>query len=112
VVLILGGRSKGQDYSELLPAIKRHVKHVVLTGECAKDVYEILNTDKEISDLKIKYALVEDFFEAVVYAATVAREGDSVLLSPAATSYDRFKNFEERGSYFKLCVTGFAKERN
>ena len=112
VILILGGRSKGQDYRELLPAIKKHAKHVVLTGECAPEIYGILRGDSEINELKIRYALVEDFFEAVLYAATVAREGDSVLLSPAATSYDRFKNFEERGSYFRLCVNGFAKERN
>jgi len=112
VILILGGRSKGQDYRELLPSIKRHVKHVVLTGECAEELRALLQSDRELNEMKIKYALVEDFFEAVVYAATVAREGDSVLLSPAATSYDRFKNFEERGSFFKLCVNAFAKERN
>lgn len=112
VILILGGRTKGQDYTELLPAIKKRVKHIALTGECAEELYELLKNDREIEEIGIKYAIVKDFFEAVVYAATVAREGDTVLLSPAATSYDRFKNFEERGEYFKFCVTGIAKERN
>ena len=112
VILILGGRTKGQDYKELLPAIKKHVKHAVLTGECSEELYELFLCDAEIKDMKIKYTVIKDFFEAVVYAAAVAREGDSVLLSPAATSYDRFKDFEERGEYFKLCVMGIAKERN
>ncbi len=112
VILILGGRTKGQDYTELLPAIKKHVKHIALTGECAEELYEILKSDREIENAGIRYAVVKDFFEAVVYAAAVAREGDTVLLSPAATSYDRFNNFEERGEYFRLCVTGIVKERN
>lgn len=112
VIVILGGRSKGLDFSELIPALKAYAKHIVLTGECAREMFDLFAKDGGLDSLNIKYAIVDDFVEAVVYAATVAREGDSVLLSPAATSYDRFKNFEERGSFFRLCVNGFAKERN
>ncbi len=112
VILILGGRSKGLDFKELIPTIKRKVKLLILTGECADEIEDILQSDKGFLDSGIIYAHIPDFTEAVVYAALVAKSGDSVLLSPAATSYDCFKNFEERGNVFRETVKGFGNERN
>lgn len=109
VTVILGGKSKGLDFSELLPALSKKTKRIILTGECAYEIKEILDSDKSFSSLGIAYDLIEDFGEAVRFSVTTAECGDSVILSPAATSYDRFKNFEERGDYFAKLIKEFTK---
>lgn len=92
-VLLLGGRHKGEPYTQLLPHMQ-NVKIVIAYGEAA-DIIE--------KDLKNRVALerIDGGFEQVVArAAEFARAGDVVLLSPACSSYDMFRNYEERGSAF------------
>lgn len=101
VTVILGGRSKGLDFSELVPMLTRKAKSVILMGECADEIEgAILKSD----DFKIPYIKYRSFEEAVKYALSTAKEGDSVILSPAATSYDEFSNFEERGDAFRKII--------
>lgn len=102
VILILGGRSKGLGFQELLPILAKKTKLVILTGETAMELEELIKSD--VSLTPIRYKRIDDFYEAVKYASDSAQRGDTVLLSPAATSFDRFSNFEERGNEFKRYV--------
>jgi len=112
VILILGGRSKGLDFAELVPTVLEKAKAIILTGECAEEIEEVLNQHPILSESGITHVIIKDFYEAVEHAVKTASRGDSVLFSPAATSYDSFKNFEERGMAFKKTVTDFYSERN
>ncbi len=102
VVVILGGYDKNLDYEPLCEPLFEHARAVVLTGQNGEKIYrsmcdhglpETLNVIKE-----------PDFEKAVFEAAAAAKEGDVVILSPAAASFDRFRNFEERGKLFKKLV--------
>lgn len=93
VVVILGGKSKGLDYSILIPSLKKYAKGIIVTGENSKEIFE---TIKELNP-----RIIEDFETAVLVGKDMAKSVGALLLSPASTSYDRFKNYEERGSFFK-----------
>jgi UDP-N-acetylmuramoylalanine--D-glutamate ligase len=95
-ILILGGRSKGLEFKELLPILEEKTKFVILTGEAGLEIKELLDNYESI-----KFVYIKDFYDAVERAACEAKTGDTVLLSPAATSFDRFSNYEERGNAFK-----------
>ncbi len=99
VIIILGGRSKGLDFKALIPSLNKKAKHIVLTGECSDEIERLL-IDADISNYTVK----KPFASAVKYAAYIASAGDAVLLSPAATSYDEFSSFEERGNEFKRII--------
>ncbi len=93
-VLLLGGRHKGEPYTELLPDLDGRVKTVIAYGEAAPVI---------VADLEGKAPVerVDGPFEAVVdHARRIARPGDAVLLSPACSSFDMFRNYEERGKRF------------
>jgi UDP-N-acetylmuramoylalanine--D-glutamate ligase len=92
-VLLLGGRHKGEPYTELLPYLQ-HVKRVLAYGEAADIVTHDLKGHVTVEQLS-------GSFEALVARAReVAEPGDAVLLSPACSSYDMFRNYEERGDAF------------
>lgn len=98
-VLILGGKDKGNDYSEILPLVREKVKAIVAMG---KDNAKILdyfrtNTDLEVAD-------THSLDEAVAECARLAKDGDTVLLSPCCASFDLFKSYEDRGRQFKAKV--------
>ena len=104
VILVAGGKDKGIAYDDLGPVLRERVKLMVLTGMTAGKIRASAqqvpgwdNTNPEILD-------VEDFDEAIRVAASKARPGDAVVLSPASTSFDRFRNFEERGNRFQQVV--------
>ncbi len=99
-IVILGGRSKGLPFSELLPALKKHAKLALLYGECAGELHEMLGG-------AVPSHSFATLGEATEYAMRLAVAGDAVILSPAATSYDAFSSFEERGEYFKKKVNEY-----
>ncbi len=94
VVLILGGRGKGGDFSPLRPEVKKRARSVVLVGEAADKIEKALGG-------AVPVARASNYREVVRTAFGMAVRGDVVLLAPAATSWDMFKDFEERGRTFK-----------
>jgi UDP-N-acetylmuramoylalanine--D-glutamate ligase len=94
IVLILGGRDKGADFGLLRPEVRRRVKKVVLLGEAREKIGAALRGLVPL----VKAASLR---EAVGAAYSSASRGDVVLLAPACTSFDMFKNFEARGRAFK-----------
>ena len=104
VILIAGGYDKNISYDELGPEIVRHVKTLVLTGNTALKIRAATEKAPEYTEGNPAIMQIEDFGDAVRAAAGVAKEGDIVILSPASASFDRFKNFAERGETFKKIV--------
>lgn len=109
VILILGGRSKGLDFSPLAKAVARHAKRAVIYGECRDEIKEALTSDAEFLKSGIQIDAFPGFREAVCCATSKAESGDTVLLSPAATSYGEFRSFEERGDIFKKIIKEITK---
>ena len=103
IVLIAGGSDKGLDFSCLRGLIKERVKVIVAVGETAEKFKETF------SDI-VKVVTSDDFSEAVRSAYSLADSGDVVLLSPGCASFDMFKNFEDRGNFFKNCVKQLEAE--
>ena len=99
LILIAGGKNKGLSFLPLAKLIKKRVKGVVLVGMAKNDIKAALD---EVGFSN--YVLVDKFEETVEAAKKMADEGDIVLLSPACTSWDMFKSFEERGELFKKLV--------
>jgi UDP-N-acetylmuramoylalanine--D-glutamate ligase len=97
IVLLLGGRDKGNDYTRLHELVRQRVKAVVAIGESADTVAAAFNGLAVIK----KATSME---EAVSTARFVADTGDVVLLSPACASFDWFQNYEHRGRVFKQLV--------
>jgi UDP-N-acetylmuramoylalanine--D-glutamate ligase len=96
-VLLLGGRHKGEPYTRLGPLLKERCRLVIAYGESGPLVER---------DLRGQVPLERGttFEDVVARARRTARAGDAVLLSPACSSYDMFKNYEERGSTFRKLV--------
>ena len=97
IVLIVGGKDKGADFSPLKTLMKEKVKHMVLIGETRKKFKGILNGS-------FGYEESENLEEAVSLARAKAEDGDIVLLSPACSSFDMFKDYMDRGTCFKTIV--------
>ncbi|MBR9989194.1 MAG: UDP-N-acetylmuramoyl-L-alanine--D-glutamate ligase, partial [Gemmatimonadetes bacterium] len=101
-VLLLGGRHKGESYTKLLEAMRDRVTHVVAYGEAAAIVERDLAGHMSVERVDGTFA------DVVTRAASLARAGDAVLLSPACASFDMFGDYEERGRAFKAQVERFA----
>ncbi len=97
VVLILGGKDKGGEFTRLVEAIHRGVKGIVLIGEAAIRILDAL----EGSVPMVRATSLED---AVSQAISLASSGDVVLFSPACASFDMFQNYHQRGLEFKRVV--------
>jgi UDP-N-acetylmuramoylalanine--D-glutamate ligase len=94
LILIAGGDGKGQDFSPLAAPVAAHVRAVILIGRDAQAIRQALvNTSVEMRDCTSLY-------EAVMQAASIAQQGDTVLLSPACASFDMFTNYAERAKVF------------
>ena len=111
VVLIAGGSDKHISYAPFADAVfSSTVRVVVATGETLPKIRDALMEHPLYAD-KIAAGFVlrcePDFDTAVRIAKDAACPGDTVILSPASASFDRFKNFEERGRHFKDLVNGF-----
>jgi UDP-N-acetylmuramoylalanine--D-glutamate ligase len=96
-VLLLGGRHKGEPYTRLGPLLKPRCRLIVAYGEAGPQV---------VQDLQGQVPLERGttFADVVARARRAARPGEAVLLSPACSSYDMFKNYEERGAAFRELV--------
>ncbi|HLA63113.1 MAG TPA: UDP-N-acetylmuramoyl-L-alanine--D-glutamate ligase [Rhodothermales bacterium] len=98
VVLIAGGRDKGNDYGPLKRLVEDKVKGLVALGESADKVLA------ELGPHAPQTARAQTMEEAIQYARLMAEPGDTVLLSPACASFDMFQNYEDRGDTFKRLV--------
>lgn len=97
IILIAGGRDKEEDFTILADLVKKKVKNLILVGEAKEKL------NRAVGDFSETF-LVGTFEEAVLIAYQKSRNGDVILFSPGCTSYDMFKNYEERGSAFKKLV--------
>lgn len=104
VVLILGGKDKGSDFRPLRKAVRRGVKAVVLVGSAREKIREALAGTVPLIE-------ADTYPEVVRAARAAAAPGDIVLLAPACTSWDMFRNFEERGRVFKREVRRLARRK-
>lgn len=100
-IVILGGRGKGEDYSQLKDALRENARWAILFGEAAPEIAAALS-GSGYGD----FTTVSDIEEALREAAKRALAGDMVLLSPACTSWDMYKNYGERGDHFASLVRG------
>ena len=93
VILLAGGHDKHTGFKEVVPYLNK-----------VKTMYAFGETKEQLKEIYPSAILVQDMKEAILAANKVAKEGDIVLLSPMCSSYDQFKNFEQRGDIFKELV--------
>ena len=98
LVWIVGGVDKGNDYEILLPFVRKKVKAIICLGV---NNQKLIDTFENISEVFIE---TQSMSEAVKIAHKVAKQKDTVLLSPACASFDLFENYEDRGNQFKNAV--------
>lgn len=106
VVIILGGRSKGLDFSAMLPEIGKYVKFAILIGENRNEIYSVISP-------VVTCHMADTLDEAITIGIKLARNVGALLLSPASASYDMFTGYEARGDMFKKLVQkGIENEKN
>ncbi len=98
IILIAGGKDKGIEFTPLADLVRERCKLLILLGEAKEKI------NRALGDYADTF-LVGTFEEAVLLAYQKSRSGDIILLSPGCASYDMFRNFEERGDYFKKLVS-------
>jgi UDP-N-acetylmuramoylalanine--D-glutamate ligase len=103
VVLIAGGRDKGGDYAPLAEAMRRVGRGAVLIGEAADKLEAALSPVVPV----VRASTMDD---AVIAAAGVAQQGDAVVLSPACSSFDMFRDYAHRAQVFRAAVERLAVE--
>lgn len=104
--LLLGGFDREIDYTPLVDYMMEHpVPHLLFTGKAGERMMAMMKTRGVASQLVV-YNNMEEAFD---YLDAQAKLGDTCLLSPAASSYDQYKNFEERGAKFKRLAQSFRK---
>ncbi len=96
-VLLLGGRHKGEPYTRLAPLLENRCRLVIAYGESGPIVEQDLGG-------RVPLERGTTFADVIARAQRAAKRGDAVLLSPACSSYDMFKNYEERGATFRRLV--------
>ncbi|MBQ9412442.1 MAG: UDP-N-acetylmuramoyl-L-alanine--D-glutamate ligase [Oscillospiraceae bacterium] len=104
VILIAGGHDKRIPFDGLAAEILEHVKALYLVGETAEKLRDAVLSCPGYDPDALPVTVCEDFRETVLAASKAAREGDVVILSPACSSFDRFRNFAERGDTFREIV--------
>jgi UDP-N-acetylmuramoylalanine--D-glutamate ligase len=103
IVLLAGGRDKNLPWDDLVEVIHERVDHLILFGEAAEKIAKLVgHADPNNRPYSIESC--NGLEQAVKSAARVVKQGDIVLLSPGCTSFDEFRDFEERGEAFKRWV--------
>jgi len=103
VVLIMGGRNKGYDFTPLRTHVQKRVKKLIVIGEAGDAIVNAIGMAPVQGVEK-----AESLKQAVQKAYDTARAGDAVLLSPACASFDMFKSYTERGERFRQLVKGLT----
>ena len=103
IVLLLGGKDKNLPWKNLLHLVNQKVDHVILFGDAAEKIHGYIK-DMKFQNQNFTLDLCNHLQDAVITARKIAEPGDIVLLSPGGTSYDEFKDFEERGEKFQSWV--------
>ncbi len=104
LLVIAGGRNKGNSFAKYLHTLRRKAKLLIVMGECADE----LQQEAAVAGVE-RVIRVESMKEAVRAAYSEALIGDVVLLSPACASWDMYRNYEERGEDFKRVVNALAR---
>ena len=97
-VLILGGKDKGNDYSEIADLVKEKCSALIFLGADNSKLKEFFGS------FGLPIFDTHSMQECVEVAYKTAKSGETVLLSPCCASFDLFKSYEERGRIFKECV--------
>ena len=103
IVVLLGGKDKNLPWDKLLLLVNEKVDHVILFGGSAEKIHSYIQ-EMKFENQKFTVDICNHLQEAVITASKIAEPGDIVLLSPGGTSYDEFKDFEERGERFQTWV--------
>lgn len=102
--LLLGGFDRDIDYTPLVDYMEEHpVPYLLFTGKAGERMMQLMKA-RGVASQMVPYRSMEEAFE---YLKSHAKTGDVCLLSPAASSYDQYKNFEERGAKFKRLAQEF-----
>lgn len=108
--VLIGGMDRGVDYEQLEVYLTgSSVRHIILMEETGKRIYREIKEKYPTLYASGRLELVDHLAEAVDLARKVGEEGGACVMSPAAASYGIFKNFEERGEYFRNCIFGLQK---
>jgi UDP-N-acetylmuramoylalanine--D-glutamate ligase len=106
IVLLAGGRDKNLPWDDLAVLIHARVQHLILFGEAAGKIEEAVGKQRASSHLSIE--VCNGLEQAVNVAGRVVESGDIVLLAPGGTSFDEFRDFEDRGEAFKRWVLNLS----
>ena len=101
-VVLLGGRGKGLSFEPLVPVLEKYAVRVIAFGECREEICRVCRGRVPASE-------AESLSDAITDAFSTLGESECVILSPAATSYDAYASFEERGKDFKRIVQEHAE---
>ena len=107
LLLLAGGRDKDLPWDDFARLVVQRVDHVIAFGEAAAKIIDALERNSTISQPRMQRPSVTscgNLRQAVDQAAQIVKPGEVVLLSPGGTSYDEFRDFEERGECFKQQV--------
>jgi len=97
VVLLLGGRNKGGDFTVLADSVRHRVKHLIIFGEARNEIFSALSGI-------VTAAFAQSMSDVVDSARKISETGDVVLLSPGCASFDMYENYARRGDDFRRCV--------
>ncbi len=113
IVLILGGKDKGNDYSQVFELVKKKVRAIVATGASAETIvnnFKPIVPVERVNTIGSEIPNVHSMEKTIATAISLAQKGDVVLLSPACTSFDWFTDYEERGKVFKTIVQSLESQ--
>ncbi|MGL4561717.1 MAG: UDP-N-acetylmuramoyl-L-alanine--D-glutamate ligase [Brevinema sp.] len=102
VILLAGGKSKGSDFRGLKDLVHQSTKSILLFGEMALELKEQWGTGMLFKTMK----------EALETAVTIARPGDSIILSPGGASFDEYKSYADRGDHFMKMVSSYYADES
>ena len=104
IILIAGGYDKNLDYQPIAKPIVDKVSTLILIGQTAEKIYDVVKEESEKQNKKINIHMCDSLEQTIEIAKKSAQKGDVVLFSPASASFDMFKNFADRGHKFKDLV--------